>query len=133
MISGESHQTYAQAIPNSTVHDTIYACQDRTDDIRAGVKPTAVLFGGDVRGILSLSAVVFVTCLAIAGIVQSLWYFTVSVCGVLCPLALRLYTINFDDPIDCRNELKVRPLLAHSPCSILNHLHLDAIRLPSLT
>ena len=31
------------------VYDTIYACQDREDDVHAGVKSTALLFGSYVR------------------------------------------------------------------------------------
>ncbi|KAH9917679.1 UbiA prenyltransferase [Epithele typhae] len=48
-------------------YDTIYACQDREDDKRVGIKSTAVLFGDRVRAILTLFAGAFVLCLAVAG------------------------------------------------------------------
>lgn len=47
--------------------DTIYACQDKRDDVKAGVKSTALLFGAHVKKILAVFAMSFVTCLAVAG------------------------------------------------------------------
>ncbi|KIP05906.1 hypothetical protein PHLGIDRAFT_24822 [Phlebiopsis gigantea 11061_1 CR5-6] len=49
------------------VYDTIYACQDREDDVHAGIKSTAVLFGRHVRTILIGFTVAFLVLLAGAG------------------------------------------------------------------
>ncbi|KAI0087857.1 UbiA prenyltransferase family-domain-containing protein [Irpex rosettiformis] len=90
------------------VYDTIYACQDRKDDVRAGVKSTAVLFGERVRTVLSLFATVFVACLFLAGVANEhgLWYFVVSVGGASCHLIWQLYTINFENRDDCKRKFK---------------------------
>ena len=64
------------------VYDTIYACQDREDDVHAGVKSTAVLFGSWVRPILMAFTALFLGLLVLAGVLnsQGAWYFVVS-CG----------------------------------------------------
>jgi len=64
------------------VYDTMYACQDRQDDIKAGVKSTAVLFGDFVKPILAMFASLFVTCMIVAGYLnnQGIAFF-VFACG----------------------------------------------------
>ncbi len=91
------------------VYDTIYACQDRKDDIQAGVKSTAVLFGDNVRTVLSLFTAAFILCLFVAGIIngQGAWYFAISVGGAACHLAWQLSTVDFDNEGDCKNKFKV--------------------------
>lgn len=91
------------------VYDTIYACQDRKDDIQAGVKSTAVLFGDYVRTVLSLFTAAFILCLFVAGIIngQGAWYFAISVGGAACHLAWQLSTVDFDNERDCKNKFKV--------------------------
>ncbi|PWZ00815.1 4-hydroxybenzoate polyprenyl transferase [Testicularia cyperi] len=44
---------YAGSIFWTLVYDTIYAHQDKTDDVKAGVKSTALLFGEKTRPVLS--------------------------------------------------------------------------------
>lgn len=43
----------------STIYDTMYAMVDRPDDIKIGVKSTAILFGDDDRVILTLLQILF--------------------------------------------------------------------------
>ncbi|KAH7922573.1 UbiA prenyltransferase [Leucogyrophana mollusca] len=64
------------------VYDTMYAVQDRKDDVKAGIKSTAVLFSDWVRPILSIFAASFVALLVFSGIWngQGPTYFVVS-CG----------------------------------------------------
>ena len=47
---------YAGGVCWTLVYDTIYAHQDKLDDVRAGVKSTALLFGQDTRPWLSVFA-----------------------------------------------------------------------------
>ncbi|KAF9800157.1 hypothetical protein IEO21_10422 [Rhodonia placenta] len=87
----------------SIYYDTIYACQDRRDDIKAGVKSTAVLFGDYVRPILSCFAMLFVASLAFAGLhnSQGPLYFIIAVFGAAVHLAWQLITIDFDVGSQC--------------------------------
>lgn len=64
-VTGGIHLTglmlYAASICWVIGYDTIYACQDRKDDARIGIKSTALLFGAQVR----LAVGLFYTCTAI--------------------------------------------------------------------
>jgi 4-hydroxybenzoate polyprenyltransferase len=92
------------------IYDTIYACQDREDDAKAGLKSTAVLFGSHVRVILSFFAMAFIICLIAAGIAnrQGLWYFLLSVGGAALHLMWQLYSVTFEDEKDCWKKFLVR-------------------------
>ncbi|KZT66056.1 4-hydroxybenzoate polyprenyl transferase [Daedalea quercina L-15889] len=84
-------------------YDTIYACQDRKDDVEAGVKSTALLFGAYVKPILSLFGAVFVGTLAYAGIATGMPqpYFIISVGGCALHMIWQLGTLDVDTPEDC--------------------------------
>ncbi|OSX64505.1 hypothetical protein POSPLADRAFT_1065611 [Postia placenta MAD-698-R-SB12] len=67
-----------------TIHfDTVYACQDKEDDVNAGVHSCALLFGDYLRPILSVFAAGFVASLAYVGVLngQGPLYFAVTVGG----------------------------------------------------
>lgn len=88
------------------VYDTIYACQDRKDDIKAGVKSTALLFGDYVKQILSLFALAFVVTLGYVGYAtgQGLIYYAVTVGGCTLHLLWQLATLNINEPKDCERK-----------------------------
>ena len=90
-------------------YDTIYACQDRRDDVTAGVKSTAVLFGRHVRPILAIFAALFVTCLVYTGIATaaSPGYYAITVAGSAVCLGWQLLTLDFDQPEACWKAFKV--------------------------
>ena len=58
---------YAGSICWTLVYDTFYAHQDKTDDVGAGVKSTALLFGEQTKPILSLFSAAFVGSLVYVG------------------------------------------------------------------
>ncbi|KAI0087878.1 UbiA prenyltransferase family-domain-containing protein [Irpex rosettiformis] len=91
--------------------DTIYACQDRHDDIKVGVKSAAVLFGAHLRGALSVFATIVVTSFFVTGIAtgQGLCYFLVTVGGISMVFGWQLYTTDFSN-----NEQCWKALTAHS-------------------
>ncbi|KAI0946644.1 hypothetical protein AcW1_010058 [Taiwanofungus camphoratus] len=106
------------------VYDTIYACQDKQDDVKAGIKSTALLFGNYVRPILSLFATQVVVCFAYAGHAngQGPMFFVISVMGTAAHFAWQLFTVNIDDVTDCWRKFKVRtPINSRISC----HLTLD--------
>ncbi|OCH86141.1 UbiA prenyltransferase [Obba rivulosa] len=84
------------------VYDTIYACQDRKDDVEAGVKSTALLFGDWVRPILMAFATVFIVCLVFAGIRnnQGAGYFVISCGGATLHFVWQFVSWNPDIPAD---------------------------------
>jgi 4-hydroxybenzoate polyprenyltransferase len=98
-------QSYSLTLGFSwTIHyDTIYACQDRKDDIKAGVKSTAVLFGDYVKPILSVFSSVVVAALAFAGYRVGLGYgyWSISVVFTAAHFAWQLITVDLDNGPDC--------------------------------
>jgi len=68
----------------SIFFDTCYATQDRIDDERVGIKSTARLFGGYIRGITSAFAAATILCLIVGGLLngQGPLYFAIS-CAVV--------------------------------------------------
>ncbi|KAF5382003.1 hypothetical protein D9615_004344 [Tricholomella constricta] len=84
-------------------YDTIYACQDRKDDMKAGVKSTALLFGSYVKEILSVFGAMFVITLAYAGQAVQLGpeFFVISVGGCTVHLIWQLVTLDVEIPKNC--------------------------------
>ncbi|KAG6906662.1 hypothetical protein DXG01_012719 [Tephrocybe rancida] len=108
---------FAGTICWTIVYDTIYACQDRVDDIKAGNNSTAVLFGDNVRPILALFAAAFIAAIAYAGILNQhgpvYHFFTVG--GAIVHLLWQLITLKPEVPADCWQKFKVH--LKHVLCN----------------
>jgi len=51
----------------STIYDTFYAMADREDDLKAGIKSTAVLFGKDDKSIIAVLQILFVLIMVLVG------------------------------------------------------------------
>ena len=85
------------------VYDTIYAHQDKLDDIKAGIGSTAVLFGDNSKLILSIFASVFVSAIAYAGYNnhQGPAFYAVSVFGTAAHFAWQIGTVDLDIPSSC--------------------------------
>ena len=65
-VPREAWLLFIAAVLWTTVYDTMYAMVDREDDIRIGVKSTAILFGDNDRVILGiLQALLFVVLLVV--------------------------------------------------------------------
>ncbi|KAI0056634.1 UbiA prenyltransferase [Artomyces pyxidatus] len=84
-------------------YDTIYACQDKRDDVKAGVKSTALLFGGRIRSVLSGFALLFVACFAAAGYLngQGTPFYLLGVGGAAIHLFRQLHGVDLDDVKSC--------------------------------
>lgn len=83
--------------------DTVYALQDKKDDVKAGIGSTALLFGSSAKLILSLFGVVHFACLVVAGILEgaSGVYYVVSVGVGAAWLFGELAGLDVDDPKAC--------------------------------
>ncbi|GLB41480.1 putative ubiA prenyltransferase family protein [Lyophyllum shimeji] len=84
-------------------YDTIYACQDKRDDVKAGVKSTALLFGTWIKPILCAFASALVASLYIAGVMNNMgtYYHAISVVGGALYLATDMLTVDLDSPKAC--------------------------------
>ena len=102
----------------TTMSDTIYACQDIKDDIRAGVRSTAILFGRWIRPLLVCCGVTFVAMLALVGYLnnQGQMYLVISVGGTAVHLIWQYNTVNLEVPKSCWRKSSFT--LA---CSFLTH------------
>ncbi|NMR24498.1 4-hydroxybenzoate octaprenyltransferase [Pseudoalteromonas sp. NEC-BIFX-2020_015] len=68
-------------------YDTMYAMVDRDDDLKIGVKSTAILFGHFDRLIIFILNTVFIVLLAVVGVISDLdtpyWLGVLVACGFL--------------------------------------------------
>jgi len=83
--------------------DTIYACQDRRDDVKVGVKSTAVMLGDYVRPFTSVCAAMFAGALWYAGSLngQSDIFTYIGVGGTVAHLVYQYAIVDLDVPSSC--------------------------------
>lgn len=70
----------------SVIYDTIYAMVDREDDLRAGIKSTAILFDDADRSIIGILQLMFLAVLIITGVqinANMLYYICLTVAAAL--------------------------------------------------
>ncbi|KAL1946348.1 hypothetical protein VTO73DRAFT_15475 [Trametes versicolor] len=109
------------------VYDTIYACQDREDDKRIGLKSTAVLFGDKVKPILASLALAFLLALGYSGRAagQSVGFAIVSCGGALLHLVWQLWAWDDTNVRDHRGKFESNGMLA---CLVWLGLLVDYMR-----
>jgi 4-hydroxybenzoate polyprenyltransferase len=93
---------YTATLLWTTAYDTMYAMVDRDDDIRIGVKSSAILFGeGDVPLVMFLQALAL-TALALAGRQLELGYFYYAgLGGALIVVVYQYFLIRHRDRNQC--------------------------------
>ncbi|WP_443023755.1 4-hydroxybenzoate octaprenyltransferase [Sneathiella sp.] len=83
-------------------YDTIYAHQDKEDDILIGVKSTALKFGAKTRPWLAGFYVVIFACLLVSGSLAGLTLpFYIVMAGAGAHLLWQIKTLDIDDPDLC--------------------------------
>ncbi|KAI7900577.1 UbiA prenyltransferase family-domain-containing protein [Cokeromyces recurvatus] len=94
---------YAGGVCWTLVYDTIYAHQDKKDDVKAGVRSTALRFGDKTPQWLTGFSSAFVGLTALAGYMngQGLPFYAISVLGTACHLGWMLKTIDYHNPASC--------------------------------
>lgn len=94
---------YAAGISWCMLYDTIYAHQDKADDVQVGVRSTALRFGNSSRAVLSGFATTTVSLLTYVGYLAQATplYFVVSCAGSAAHFAWQLATVNFDSRKEC--------------------------------
>ncbi|KAI0047208.1 4-hydroxybenzoate polyprenyl transferase [Auriscalpium vulgare] len=83
--------------------DTIYACQDKRDDVSAGVKSTALLFGTRVKAALACFAALIAGGLAASGHLgaQGPAFYALAVGGAVLHLGWQLGGLDVDNARSC--------------------------------
>ncbi len=88
-------------------YDTIYAHQDKEDDILIGVKSTALKLGAATRPWLSAFYSGCVALLALAGALVGLsWPFYAALTAVAAHFCWQVARLDLDDPKDCLAKFK---------------------------
>ncbi|KYQ93439.1 4-hydroxybenzoate nonaprenyltransferase [Tieghemostelium lacteum] len=98
---------YMAGVSWTMVYDTIYAHQDKKDDVVVGVKSTALKFGQNSGKILSYFSALTITGFALTGYMASMppiYYLGSALCAG--HLLWQLKTIDFDNPQDCLKKFK---------------------------
>jgi 4-hydroxybenzoate polyprenyltransferase len=86
----------------AVAYDTIYSMVDREDDLKLGVKSTAILFGDYDRGMIALFQLLFLLALALVGIdlqFSGVYYLGLGVAAVL--LGYEQFLIADREPAHC--------------------------------
>ncbi|CAL2037281.1 unnamed protein product [Caenorhabditis brenneri] len=98
---------YAAALQWTLVYDTIYAHQDKADDIMIGVKSTALRLGADTKKWLSAFGVGTVASLTACGMASDqTWPYYVALAATSAQLGWQIGTVDIDNGSDCWNKFK---------------------------
>ncbi|KAM4706440.1 4-hydroxybenzoate polyprenyltransferase, mitochondrial [Discoglossus pictus] len=93
---------YVSGVMWTLIYDTIYAHQDKKDDVIVGVKSTALRFNEQTKQWLSGFSVAMLTGLTLTGLSceQTFPYYT-AVALIGAHLAHQIYTLDIDSTEDC--------------------------------
>ena len=93
-------------------YDTIYALQDKEDDLKIGVKSTAIRFGKHVKPALFLSYATLFSLLAFIGYWTKGDFVYYGLVGLgAAATALMLYRLNTNHPAACLKAFNANPYL----------------------
>ena len=88
-------------------YDTIYAHQDRDDDLLIGIKSTALLFGERTPTMLATFYAGAIVLIAAAGFMAGGGIiFTIGIIGFAAHLARQVSRLDIDDPAHCLTQFK---------------------------
>jgi 4-hydroxybenzoate polyprenyltransferase len=93
---------YVATLVWAVAYDTIYSIVDRDDDLRIGVKSTAILFGDYERLMIGLFQALFLLAMVLAGIdldFSAAYFIALAVASLL--LAYQQFLINDRVPEHC--------------------------------
>ena len=93
---------YAGCVCWTIGYDTIYAHQDKTDDIEIGVKSTALAFGKRTKPLLALFYGLFMIGLIATGLLANLhWIFFAALVPTALHFIWQVTTLEMDTPASC--------------------------------
>lgn len=96
---------YASGICWTLVYDTIYAHQDKEDDLKVGIKSTALRFGDQTQIWLSGFGVACISCLTLSGFNADVgWPFYAVMTTAAGHLAWQILTVDISSRADCNRK-----------------------------
>ncbi|WBW71719.1 para-hydroxybenzoate--polyprenyltransferase Ppt1 [Schizosaccharomyces osmophilus] len=99
---------YLSTVSWIVLYDTIYAHQDKRDDVKANIYSMALRYGENTKPLLTGLALFQLSMLTTAGICnnQGLLFYTVGVAGTAYRMLSMIYKVNLDSPKDCFSWFK---------------------------
>merc|ERR1719300_1657988 len=98
---------YLAGVSWTLLYDTIYAHQDKYDDIAVGIKSTALRFADNTKPWLTAFGASMVGCLIVAGVTADMtWPFYLSLAGISGHLAHQVWTLDINNPEDCGEKFR---------------------------
>lgn len=96
---------YMAGVCWTIVYDTIYAHQDKVDDVLLGIKSTAIRFGDNTKLWLTGFSTAMIGGLVTSGIVcEQTWPYYSALTIISAHLAHQIYSLNIHNPTDCANK-----------------------------
>ncbi|XP_014768775.1 4-hydroxybenzoate polyprenyltransferase, mitochondrial isoform X2 [Octopus bimaculoides] len=96
---------YLSCITWTLIYDTIYAHQDKSDDMRIGVKSTALKFGDQTKLWLAGSSVFMFGNLALSGYMcDQIWPYYTALAFTMLHVANQIYSVDLNNPADCAKK-----------------------------
>lgn len=96
---------YIAGVCWTIIYDTIYAHQDRLEDISIGIKSTAIKFGEKTDLWLTGFAATMVSNLILSGIMsEQTWPYYLSVAAVATHLTNQIYNLKINNGKDCAEK-----------------------------
>ncbi|KAL0356060.1 UNVERIFIED_CONTAM: 4-hydroxybenzoate polyprenyltransferase, mitochondrial [Sesamum radiatum] len=96
---------YASGVFWTLVYDTIYAHQDKEDDVRVGVKSTALRFGDSTKEWLTGFGIACIGSLALSGYNANLeWPYYTFLAAASAQLAWQILTVDLASRADCNRK-----------------------------
>jgi 4-hydroxybenzoate polyprenyltransferase len=106
-LDGATLVLYAGSIAWVIGYDTIYAHQDREDDLLIGIKSTALLFGERTAPMLASFYAAAVVLIAIAGLMAGGGLiFMLGIIAFAAHLAWQVLRLDINDPVHCLKLFK---------------------------
>ncbi|KAG8378912.1 hypothetical protein BUALT_Bualt07G0034000 [Buddleja alternifolia] len=96
---------YASGVFWTLVYDTIYAHQDKEDDLKVGVKSTALRFGDSTKEWVTGFGIASIGSLALSGYNANLeWPYYTFLAAASAQLAWQIFTVDLSSRADCNRK-----------------------------
>ncbi|OIT04947.1 PREDICTED: 4-hydroxybenzoate geranyltransferase 2 [Nicotiana attenuata] len=96
---------YASGVFWTLVYDTIYAHQDKEDDLKVGVKSTALRFGDSTKEWISVFGLACISSLALSGVNADIgWPYYAFLTAASGQLAWQIWTVDLSSRADCNRK-----------------------------
>jgi len=87
--------------------DTIYAHQDKEDDVKVGVKSTALLLGDSTKFWTSIFGLASIGSFALSGFNANIgWPFYALLVPAAAQIAWQIWAVDLENPVDCGRKFR---------------------------